>query len=1623
MTDAYSDLRHIKLPFDLDNVDDQCIDCVRKQLKKYEKFMDENGKSVANKFLVPCDGIPKYHIDPSLRDTVSDDIWSEMEAVVDIVKWADKYLKLPSGAYWTARWYQEKVLRCTAKRKMLRCSRRIGKCISSKSLVFTEDGPITAKELYESNKDPTIATFNQNTLQTEFASAFISYNGEKEVFRLKTKNGRETIITDNHPFLVYKSKTKATWTELKDLQVGDKIAVPSTYQHLPIKDPKKISDARSLGKEIRDNNSNFIPRDILQASNKDIANFIAGYLGPDGQSTETVIESKDLTIQLKHLLLRLGINSEVTEQDNLSYKITLQDQDVSTDYFWDPVALIEEAGIDDTYDLSVPSNHTLIADDIISHNTDMVSVEICYYLFTEPNVKIVVAGPQKTHTEEIITRVRSFIHSNPLLSAMVIRDVSAPYYEIKLSNGARVRGFAAGAKGGSEGVGIRGQDADRLYCFPKGTLVNTSEFAVQPIETLRLKDSILGGDHNGIQTGEITNLGVRKKSLITIPTVLNTVKCTPDHPLFNGIRDVQAKDAEEVIVSLYHQDLKFSKDVIFARLLGYFLSGGKLFGPALKQIQTDLKFLSNPAPKTIDHIYLAKLLKDNYSCQLNQIPNEIIHGDNNIKESFLSGLFSTTSARVDLLSTKTKFIDLCIDRLAYSFIPDIRKILSDISLDYTIKVSDSKDKVHIQIANIDKYINNVGFCYDQDKTGSANKYKLFNYYKQNQGSKSISLEEYIKSITWKGNYVLLPILKENVSYSNELVDVYNLTSSAANRFFAGGMFTHNCEEMDYIDPKAITSAVIPLLSTSPDTALVGFSTPSGFQTPYYKFCTENPYYVEFHYSYKVLPHWKRVEMERDQFTTEEWTHEYCFAGYQKILIYTENSIEEKEIKDISVNDSIYSNCGEKIVKVLKTFKNSRRPLLEVTTSVGSITCTLDHGFRSLETGKKQKITDLDRLPTKYICKYIYNSSREQRLARLIGFINGDGYVVNLGTRYSARFYGEKQDLDLVAHDIKTIYGEGYCLYLKSKSKKVETWCLEANKEISLDLVKHGALVGAKTKQTNAVPDWINGSFELEKEFFGALWGAEGSTPKFVNYTLHSLALSMTLKSNEILLLFSSFLKKLNIDSTVKKNTLYIKDDISYQNFSRSQLVRYNQKKEQLLFISNLYFEERNFLYDKNFDDYYRVELETQNSNLPLSASLDYYNISRRSYNKWIKTRNSVKHKKYGQIKTFIPKLSTWYLDNVKDNLIYIPILHRRLLPEDDTYNIEVSSSDHSYFLANGIETFNCADWGSSEEGVYKPAYIDAALDTYTYDDHIRSPSWKYCIGTDWNEKHGTEIVVLGRNMLNNRFKVVESVLVAKSEFTQLSGVQKLLDMNKKWHPEFIYIDAGNGSTNMELLMKTAYKENRRGGDQDTARLLNILKKYDSGASFKIKDPITHQEIKTPAKPFMVNASVRLFEQQLISISAADQILEKQLRNYIVERMTPTKVPVYGLASPSVGDHRLDALNLAIVAFQLEFSDLHKVNVLTSVGAVPDPRTKTLHNREAQSMDNKESRPEDRRLENTNINSVFGVMPARIDSRHPILKTNRPGWETDNEEFEKQKHLQRLRKRSNVYRSRPSRTNF
>lgn len=245
-----------------------------------------------------------------------------------------------------------------------------------------------------------------------------------------------------------------------------------------------------------------------------------------------------------------------------------------------------------------------------------------------------------------------------------------------------------------------------------------------------------------------------------------------------------------------------------------------------------------------------------------------------------------------------------------------------------------------------------------------------------------------------------------------------------------------------------------------------------------------------------------------------------------------------------------------------------------------------------------------------------------------------------------------------------------------------------------------------------------------------------------------------------------------------------------------------------------------------------------------------------------------------------------------------------------------------------------AKFGELEQGVFQASYVDAAKVEYVYESCIRQTAWQYCVGVDWNDtKVGTTIVVTGWDPHMQRFQIVERLTVGREGWTQIKAVQKIITLNRKWIPEYIYIDRGFGATQWELLTKYGYDSLAhpgKGPGHIDSRLCKIVKQYDFGSTIEIRDLHTKQKIKKAAKPFLVENTVRKFEalkpdgSTSIVFAKTDEELETELLGYIIDRVTTTGMPIYKQGNERAGDHVLDALMLSLVAFQLEFTDFGRI---------------------------------------------------------------------------------------------------
>lgn len=147
-----------------------------------------------------------------------------LEIIRDPVKWAEHHLGEKP------RWYQEQILRHPHHRKVLRCGRRIGKCIEeTQRIINPKTGAYkSVGELYRQQsfgEETPLITLNEEYKLENSNAFYIEDNGMKETFAVITKHGQRVKLTGNHPVL-----TIDGWKEVDVLRIGESIATPKKLE-------------------------------------------------------------------------------------------------------------------------------------------------------------------------------------------------------------------------------------------------------------------------------------------------------------------------------------------------------------------------------------------------------------------------------------------------------------------------------------------------------------------------------------------------------------------------------------------------------------------------------------------------------------------------------------------------------------------------------------------------------------------------------------------------------------------------------------------------------------------------------------------------------------------------------------------------------------------------------------------------------------------------------------------------------------------------------------------------------------------------------------------------------------------------------------------------------------------------------------------------------------------------------------------------------------------------------------------------------------------------------------------------------------------------------------------------
>lgn len=259
------------------------------------------------------------------------------------------------------------------------------------------------------------------------------------------------------------------------------------------------------------------------------------------------------------------------------------------------------------------------------------------------------------------------------------------------------------------------------------------------------------------------------------------------------------------------------------------------------------------------------------------------------------------------------------------------------------------------------------------------------------------------------------------------------------------------------------------------------------------------------------------------------------------------------------------------------------------------------------------------------------------------------------------------------------------------------------------------------------------------------------------------------------------------------------------------------------------------------------------------------------------------------------------------------------------YNDKLDREFKGQFTDIGYVQEVMAEFGEADSTVFQDYFISKnTMPEIDRTDVLKNKGrYSVFLGGDWNDdKNGTRLLAIAFDKQTNTFFVVEKRRVSKEGWTQVAAVQEVIEFNRKYNFDHVYLDEGYGTSNIQFIRQ--YALDKRGvlpADHPDIKLSEIV-----GVNFSSKveviPPDGGDPIKKDMKAYLVENSVRMLERDAIKLDVAyDDSLIKQMGNYVVLRRSPTGKPIYGTTDTKVGDHDLDAFMVGLLGWSMENSSM------------------------------------------------------------------------------------------------------
>jgi hypothetical protein len=248
-----------------------------------------------------------------------------------------------------------------------------------------------------------------------------------------------------------------------------------------------------------------------------------------------------------------------------------------------------------------------------------------------------------------------------------------------------------------------------------------------------------------------------------------------------------------------------------------------------------------------------------------------------------------------------------------------------------------------------------------------------------------------------------------------------------------------------------------------------------------------------------------------------------------------------------------------------------------------------------------------------------------------------------------------------------------------------------------------------------------------------------------------------------------------------------------------------------------------------------------------------------------------------------------------------------------------------------------AEFGASEMGVFQAYYVDRCTNqdmSQAQRDDVLENRDRYIVimGCDWNDDAvGTRIQIVAFDKVNKKFFIAEKATVSKEGWSQVEAVNKIIELNRKYEFDHMYVDEGFGTSQIQFIKKYAIDQyGKIDPKHPDLKLANVV-----GINFSSKIEVLDQNggemLKKDCKVYMVENTVRFLERESYILDPDyDKDLIAQMYNYIIKGRSPTGRPTFCAEEEKIGDHDLDAFMLAILGFAMEYSEFLNIEYANDI---------------------------------------------------------------------------------------------